>query len=194
MSRADLKPLAPEDAPELHALVDSDRARLARWMPWAGDQTLAGTTEFIHRAIDQERAGDGFQRALVIDGAIAGTVGFHRVDHENRSTSIGYWLGREYEGRGLMSAAVSGLVDHAFSAWNLHRVELRIAPDNERSRALAVRLGFRQEGLLRDAERFGDEYRDLLLYSLLAGEWSPGATGSRPERSESGGSPPGSRS
>jgi ribosomal-protein-serine acetyltransferase len=164
----------PEDAPELHALVDSDRARLARWMPWAADQTLEGTAAFIRRAIDQERADEGFQRGLVVDGAIAGTVGYHGVDHGNRSTSIGYWLAGEYEGRGLMTAAVGELVDHAFGAWSLHRVELRIAPDNERSRALADRLGFRQEGLLRDAERFGDEYRDLLLYSLLATEWAGG--------------------
>jgi ribosomal-protein-serine acetyltransferase len=170
----ELRPLAPADAAELHALVESDRPRLIRWMPWAAEQTLEGTAAFIRRALEQEATDDGFQRAVIAGGAIAGTVGFHRVDRENLSTSIGYWLGQEYEGRGLMSAAVRQLIDHAFSVWGLHRVELRIAPDNERSRALAGRLGFTEEGLLRDAERFGDEYRDLLLYSLLAREWAAG--------------------
>jgi ribosomal-protein-serine acetyltransferase len=137
-------------------------------MPWAADQTHEGTSGFIRQAIGQERADDGFQRALIVDGAIAGTIGFHRVDRENRSTSIGYWLGQQFEGRGLMTAALTALIEHAFEAWNLHRVELRIAPANERSRALATRLGFEQEGLLREAERFGDEYRDRLLYALLS--------------------------
>ena len=167
----ELRPLTPGDADELHALVDSNRSRLIRWMPWAAEQTREGTAAFIRRAIDQEEANDGFQRAVIAGGAIAGTVGFHRIDRDNLSTSIGYWLGQEYQGRGLMTAAVKELIDHAFSIWGLHRVELRIAPDNERSRALAARLGFSEEGLLREAERFGDEYRDLLMYSLLADEW-----------------------
>jgi ribosomal-protein-serine acetyltransferase len=167
-----LRPLVTEDAPELYALVESNRARLARWMPWAADQTAEGTAAFIRRATEQEGNEDGFQRALIVNGAIAGTVGFHRIDRENLSTSIGYWLGEEFEGRGAMTDAVMQLIDHAFGEWGLHRVELHIAPDNERSRALVARLGFREEGLLREAERFGDEYRDLLLYALLATEWA----------------------
>jgi ribosomal-protein-serine acetyltransferase len=166
----DLRPLTPRDATELYALVDANRIRLSRWMPWAAGQTLDGTAQFILQANDQERAQDGFQRALIVDGAIAGVAGFHRVDRDNLSTSIGYWLGAEYERRGLMTASVLALIDHAFDVWGMHRVELRIAPDNARSLALAARLGFREEGLLRDAERFGDEHRALLMHSLLATE------------------------
>jgi ribosomal-protein-serine acetyltransferase len=179
----ELRPLAPSDAAELYALVDSNRTRLSRWMPWAAGQTLDGTAQFILQTIDQERARDGFQRAVIVDGAIAGVAGFHRLDRENLSTSIGYWLGAEYEGRGLMTDAVRALLDHAFDVWGMHRVELRVAPDNARSLALAARLGFREEGLLREAERFGDEHRDLLMHSLLVTERQrsrPGTAGSRP--------------
>jgi ribosomal-protein-serine acetyltransferase len=166
-----IRPLVEEDAAELYALVDCNRARLAHWMPWAAEQTLDQTKAFISRALQQEQVEDGFQRAVVVGAAIAGTIGFHRIDRDNRSTSIGYWIGAEFEGQGVMSAAVTELIRHAFGALQLHRVELQIAPDNERSRALAARLGFREEGLLRDAERFGEEYRDLLMHSLLATEW-----------------------
>ena len=108
---------------------------------------------------------------LVVDGAIAGVAGFHGIERSDRSTTIGYWLAAPYQGRGLMTAVVRTLVDHAFDEWRLHRVELRAAPGNRRSRALAERLGFREEGLLREAERFGDEYRDLVLYAMLVSEW-----------------------
>lgn len=165
-----LRSVAPADAQALDALIAADRERLARFMPWAAGQTVESTREFIVRSLEQEAANDGFQAVLVVDGSIAGIAGYHRIDRANLSTSIGYWLASAYEGRGLMTAAVAALVDHAFRAWGLHRLELRIAPDNERSRALAARLGFREEGVLREAERFGDEHRDLIMHSLLASE------------------------
>lgn len=166
----ELRSVAPADAPELDALIAADRERLARFMPWAADQTIESTRAFIAQALQQEAENDGFHAAVVVDGEVAGTAGFHRIDRANLSTSIGYWLGSAYEGRGLMTAAVAVLVDHAFRAWGLHRLELRIAPDNDRSRALAARLGFREEGVLRESERFGDEHRDLIMHSLLASE------------------------
>ena len=165
-----LRSVREEDARELYAVIHENREHLAPWMPWASGQTLAGTDAFIRFAIDQERDGDGFQLALAEGGAICGTVGFHRRDRENASTSVGYWIAADRQGRGLMTRAVAALAEHAFGELGIHRIELRAAPANARSRALAQRLGFREEGILREAERFGDEYRDLVLYSLLAGE------------------------
>lgn len=70
-----------------------------------------------------------------------------------------------------MTAAVRALVSYAFDEGGLHRAEIRMTPENSRSRALAERLGFRQEGVLRQAERFGDQHRDLVVYATLAPEW-----------------------
>ena len=166
----ELRSLRDEDARELYAAVEANREHLSPWMPWAAGQTLAGTEIFVRSAIRQERDRDGAQLALVERGEICGVAGFHRIDHENDTTSVGYWLAADRQGRGLMTRAVAALVDHAFDELRLHRVELRAAPANTPSRALAERLGFNEEGLLRDAERFGSEYRDLILYALLAGE------------------------
>ena len=168
----ELRSVAPADAVALDALITADRGRLGRFMPWAAGQTIQGTREFIAAALEQEAGKNGFQAVLVVDeGALAGTVGFHRIDRANLTTSIGYWLAAPYEGRGLMTAAVEALLTHAFEVWGLHRVELRIAPANQRSRALAARLGFTEEGVMRGAERFGDEHRDLIMHSLLAPQW-----------------------
>jgi ribosomal-protein-serine acetyltransferase len=172
--KLELRPLVEGDAEELYAVVEADRAHLVPWMPWAAGQTPDGTMAFIRQTIDQEEADDGFQRALTVDGAIVGVIGFHRIDRENLSTSIGYWLAKQFEGQGLMTTAVRRLVAHAFGEWGLHRVELRASPDNTRSRAIAERLGFREEGLLREAERFADDdFRDVVVYSILRDEWEP---------------------
>ncbi len=166
-----VRSLTPADAAELYRLVDSNRDHLARWMPWAEAQTAAGTIEFIRSAQAQEKADGTFQAAIVSEGRIAGVVGFHALDRANRRVSIGYWLGERDQGRGLVTVAVSALIDHAFGAWDLHRVEIRVAVGNDRSAAVCDRLGFAREGVLRDAERFSDRYHDLVVHSLLEPEW-----------------------
>ena len=170
-----LRPLTEADVQELYALIEANRSYLAPWMPWAAGQTVDGTAEFVRKSIKQEADDDGFQVAVIVDGAIAGVLG-HEVDRENRTTTIGYWLAEDQQGRGLMTAAVKRLLEHAFDELRLNRVGIEVAPNNPRSRALAERLGFREEGVLREAERFADDdYRDLVLYSMLASEWSRGA-------------------
>jgi ribosomal-protein-serine acetyltransferase len=167
----ELRPLGQPDAPELYRLIDANRARLARWMAWAEHQTPEGTLAFIASTRAQLERNDGFQAAILDGGAIVGVAGFHGIDWQNRSTSMGYWLARGQEGRGVMSGAVSALVDHAFERWLLNRVEIRADVENVRSRALAERLGFRHEGTLRQALRLGDGYHDDALYAMLAEDW-----------------------
>jgi ribosomal-protein-serine acetyltransferase len=172
----ELRSLTEADVKELYALIEANRSYLTPWMPWAAGQTADGTAEFVRKSIKQEADDDGFQVAVIVDGAIAGVLG-HEVDRENRTTTIGYWLAEDQQGRGLMTAAVKRFLEHAFDELRLNRVGIEVAPNNPRSRALAERLGFREEGVLREAERFADDdYRDLVVYSMLASEWSRDAS------------------
>jgi len=144
---------------------------LARWMPWATGQTLEDTLAFTRRTREQLASNDGFQTAVIGDGRIVGVIGFHGISWEHRSTSIGYWLAESAQGRGTMTRSVRALVDHALRTWRLHRVEIRAAVDNTRSRAIPERLGFAQEGVAREVERVGERYVDQVVYSMLASEW-----------------------
>jgi ribosomal-protein-serine acetyltransferase len=164
-----LRPLDESDAAELYELVERNRARLAQWMAWAAEQTPDQTLRFIHSQIAQN---DGLTAALVADDRIVGVVGFHGIDWPNRSASIGYWLSEDEQGRGTMTEAVRALVEHAFTHWRLNRVEIRADIENLRSRAVPERLGFHQEGVLRQAYRVSDDrYSDDAVYSMLASEW-----------------------
>lgn len=167
-----LRPLEQSDAEELHELIDANRERLARWLPWAAAQTREQTIAFIRQTKAQADHNSGFQTAIVCDGAIAGVVGFVGVDWQHRTTTLGYWLGAAYEGEGTMTEAVRVLVDHALSVWELNRVEIRAAVENRRSRAIPERLGFREEGRLREAELVDGRYLDLVVYSMLAKDWN----------------------
>lgn len=152
-------------------MIEANRARLAKWLPWAAAQAPEDTIEFIRRTRKQLADNDGFQTAVVCEGVIAGVVGYVGVDWQKRSTNIGYWLGKEHQGRGTMTLAVRALVDHALSGWDLNRVEIRAAEENRPSRAIPERLGFRQEGVMRGAELVEGRYLDSVVYSILAADW-----------------------
>jgi ribosomal-protein-serine acetyltransferase len=175
-----LRLLEDSDAVELHALIEAHRAYLSRWMPWASSQSLGDTSAFIAGTRRQVAEDDGFQAAVVFEGRLAGVAGFHSVDWPHRKASFGYWLGEEHQGRGTMTRAVRALVDHALHTWQLHRVEARVAPENVRSRAVLERLGFRQEGTLRQAELVGERYLDNVVYAVLASEWDAPAQSPEP--------------
>jgi ribosomal-protein-serine acetyltransferase len=170
---AHLRPFEEADAEELFALTDNNRAHLERWLPWVPFTTSpADSLAFIRITRRQLEDDAGMQLALVeADGAIAGVAGFHGFDRPNRATTIGYWLAADRQGRGLMTAAVRALIHHAFGERGLHRIEISAAVENTRSRAVPERLGFREEGVRRQAERHGDRWLDLVVYALLAPEW-----------------------
>lgn len=169
--RRALRLLEESDAEDLYALIERDRDHLARWLPWAGTQTLDGARSFLAQTRRQLADNDGFQAAVLDDERIVGALGYHRLDWPNRCTSVGYWLSEEAQGKGTMTLAVSALVDWAFRGWELNRVEIRAAVENRRSRAIPERLGFHQEATLRQVERVGERFLDSVVYSVLASEW-----------------------
>ena len=165
-----LRLLEEVDARELHELIEANRTHLARWLPWAAGQTFEDTLDFIRGTRTQLTGNDGFQAGIVIEGAIAGVIGYHAVDWGNRSTRIGYWLNEGQQGKGTMTAAVRLLVDHALTTWQLNRVEIVVATENRRSRAIPERLGFREEGTLREYQLVDGRYLDCVSYSMLAAQ------------------------
>ena len=114
---------------------------------------------------------NGFQAGIWYDGSLAGVIGFHKIDWNNKSTSIGYWLGNDYVGLGLMTKSVEAFVDYALKELQLNRVEIRAAVENVKSRAIPERLGFQEEGLIRQAEWLYDHYVDHVVYGMLASDW-----------------------
>jgi ribosomal-protein-serine acetyltransferase len=157
---------------ELFALVEANRQRLSRWFAWVDASRSADDTRAYVRSVLEGYARDeGFNTVIRFQGRIVGTAGFHEWKNLHRSTSIGYWLDAAAEGKGLMTAAVRALVDHALIERGLNRVEIRAATDNARSQAVARRLGFVAEGVARQAERIGDRYHYLAVFSMLARDW-----------------------
>jgi ribosomal-protein-serine acetyltransferase len=171
-----LRLLEESDADELIALIDANREHLGRWMPWVQhEREAADVLPFIRGTRRQVADNDGLQTAIVdAGGRIVGMVGYHAIDWPNRKSSIGYWLARDEQGRGTMTEAVRAHLDHGFGIWKLNRVLIQAAPENTRSRAIPERLGFREEGVLRQVEQVGDRMLDGVVYAMLADDWLGG--------------------
>jgi hypothetical protein len=110
----ELRLLEERHAEELADLTDRNREHLRAWLPWVdSNRTVEDHRTFIRGALEQFAGNNGFQAGIWHEGRLAGVVGFYGVDRENRSAFLGYWLGEEFQGRGLVTAACRALVDHA---------------------------------------------------------------------------------
>ncbi len=95
----------------------------------------------------------------------------HNLDQVNRKAEIGYWIAKEFEGKGIITAACRKLITYAFEELELNRVAICAAVGNEKSRAIPERLGFLEEGRARDGLYVNGMHHDLVYYSLLKREW-----------------------
>lgn len=102
-----------------------------------------------------------------VDGTLLGAVGLHGTGAASGRCSAGYWLAADARGRGLATRALRLLCEYAFAELAVARIELWIEPENSASVAVAERVGFEREGLLRSFMPIRDVRRDMLMYSLL---------------------------
>jgi ribosomal-protein-serine acetyltransferase len=170
---AELRLLEHQHAEELFALVDQNRAFLRQWLPeWDVQKSLDDCQTLIRSSLEQLAANTGFTMGIWSEGRLAGILGAGRIDWENRSTNLGYWLGENYQGGGLVTGACRAVIDYLFSELKLQRIEIRCATDNPKSCAIPRRLGFSKEGVLRQAQAFDDRYVDIEVHGLLAEDWN----------------------
>ncbi len=167
-----LRLLETRHADALFALVDANRQHLRQWLPWLdANVAVSNSLDFIQATRKQFADDTGFVAGIWYRGELAGVVGFNNIDWENRISYIGYWLGAKFQGKGIVTKACRALIAHAFTELNLDRVNIRCAPENNKSRSVPERLGMRQEGVAHQAEWLYDHYVDLITYRVLASEW-----------------------
>jgi ribosomal-protein-serine acetyltransferase len=156
------------DAETMFALIEANRRHLRPWMPWEiNTRSVADSRAFITRNLASEHDMDA--NGIWVQGELAGSMGI-RVDPMNDVAEIGYWIAKPFEGRGLITRAARRFVDYGFVERDLHRLEIHAATGNDRSRAVAERLGFREEATLREAIKTAAGYFDVVIYAQLASD------------------------
>jgi ribosomal-protein-serine acetyltransferase len=169
---ADLRFLELRHAPEFLAFVLANTEHLGVWLEWGHSiQTLEQAQNFIKRGITRY-ADDGLPLVGIwLENRLVGGILFFPLEARAKSTMIGYWLGENVEGRGLMSKAVKAMISFVFDDLDLNRLELQAHVDNHKSRALAERLGFAFEGILREVWTLHGKPVDHAAYAMLKCDW-----------------------
>lgn len=170
-ARLDMRPLVPADAAALLA-IHSHSEVMRYWSspPWTA---LADAESEIALSAEHMASGHALRLAIVRreDDALIGQCTLFAIDTQNRRAEIGFALARAAWGQGLMTEALRALVTHGFGALDLHRIEADVDPRNARSMAALARLGFVQEGLLRERWIVAGEVSDSAMLGLLRTEW-----------------------
>jgi ribosomal-protein-serine acetyltransferase len=167
-----VRPLRPEEAGLVYALIDANRAYIARFLPWCTPEySVEDARKFIVQQQETYSKGDSAGGGIFFKRELVGDIGMRGFKSPNKSASIGYWLAEPWQGRGIVTRCCRKLIDLAFSDYGLHRVEILAAASNVRSQAVPKRLGFVHEATLREAVRIADGYQDFEVYSVLAHEW-----------------------
>lgn len=114
-----------------------------------------------------------FAMERCVDRVVVGNVMLFRFNEESRRAEIGYSMARAHWGQGYMDEALRAVIDYAFGPLDLNRIEADIDPRNDNSAKSLKRLGFREEGVLRERWIVAGEKSDTAYYGLLASEWPP---------------------
>ncbi|MDI1444044.1 GNAT family N-acetyltransferase [Polyangium sp. 6x1] len=170
-----LRELVPADAEAIFRIQSNPE--VVRYFGRAAHATLAETEKLLGTVFDAQRDVTAIRWVLSLKdtGELAGTCGFWRWNKPHRCSEIGYELAPEYWGRGLMVEALRPILRYGFTEMELHRVEATIDPENQASRRVLEKLGFKRDALMRENWFHDGKFTDSAIYGLLEQEFLSGA-------------------
>jgi ribosomal-protein-alanine N-acetyltransferase len=166
-----LRPMVAADATALFGMYSDERiTRFGSTTPWSSIDTAQ---QRIVRDQRDMAAAEALRLGIVRahDQQLIGDCTLFHLDAQCRRAEIGYGLTHAAWGHGYMHEALTALVEYGFSTLNLHRIEADIDPQNSASARSLARLGFQQEGMLRERWIVGDKVSDSAMFGLLEREW-----------------------
>ncbi len=173
-ARLRLRAVRPvHDAPALLRMFSDPE--VTRYHPMPTLATLAEAQDALERLVERFTAREMIRWAILEAGhdELIGSVGLLRIDPAHLRGELGYDLARPWWGQGLVPEAAAAVVDFGFFVLGLHRIEAGTLPENHASAQVLSKLGFREEGTLRDYLYVKGRFRSVRWFSLLATDERP---------------------
>ncbi|MFJ9642406.1 GNAT family N-acetyltransferase [Streptomyces sp. NPDC004244] len=171
---AHLFPLEPWHAEEFLAHMDRGREYIGEHIVLADVVTDPESARGFLATYAQKAAADsGRVYGIRVGGTLVGGVLFRTFDARSGTCEVGCWLEPAAAGRGLVTKACRILLDWAFHERGMHRAEWYASAANEKSLAVAERLGMTREGVLRQNHPHRGIRQDTEVWAVLAHEWPP---------------------
>jgi ribosomal-protein-alanine N-acetyltransferase len=170
-----LRPPQPSDWSQWARLRAASREFLTPWEPtWVADELTRNAYRRRLRRYGRD-ARDGFGYAFFMfhkpDDVLLGGLTLSNIRRGvTQSCSLGYWMGEPFAGKGYMQEAVRVLLPFVFDELRLHRLEAACLPSNEPSKGVLRNVGFHEEGYAREYLRIDGQWRDHVLFAMLASD------------------------
>lgn len=159
-------------AAQLFTVINNNREHLSEFLPWV--ENIKSVEDFRHYLQNCEHLYEEKKEVsfiILLKENPVGRIGLHHLNLQNKIGSIGYWLDKKAEGKGIITKSCRKLINYGFQQTGLNRIEIKAAVSNKRSQAIPEKLNFKKEGVLRQAEFVNNKFIDLFLYSILKSEW-----------------------
>lgn len=167
-----LIPVNNSHVDELFSVVQRSRESLGKWLPWVEYiQTLADFLQLMSYYQIKNQNNSALTMAIQHQSKLAGIIGFNAINWQQQSSTIGYWLGEAFRGKGIMISACDRFMRHGFEVLGLHKIMILCAAENKASQKIPKALALKKEGYMREAEWLNQSYVDLIVYSMLCDEY-----------------------
>lgn len=159
---------------DLYDVYDYSReeevSRYLLWSPHLNPEETKGYIELIQKECQKGRY-TNWGVALKENGILIGTCGFAAIDRYNNKGEIGYVLSHRYRGKGYMREAAMKMLSVGFDLLGLNRIEARILVGNTNSEKLAMSIGMRYEGTMKNALYVKGQYKSFSYYGITAEDY-----------------------
>lgn len=163
----------PSFASQYLNIITNDREHLRQWLPWVDFcHDKKAFSDFIQKSLLDYAQGTSLTCAIILQGKLVGNISFNSINQSLEKVEIGYWLSSQHQGKGIMRRAVTKFIELAFTHYGMTKVEISAAEENQRSRHVCECLGFKLEGVIRQAERVNGHLLNHAVYGLHKSEWS----------------------
>jgi ribosomal-protein-serine acetyltransferase len=154
-------------------MVENNRAHLREWLPFVDRmKNVQFADNFVNETMQRNKGGIEYAFVIFESGIAIGRIGVYKIDHQNKIGEIGYWLVKNMQGKGIITRTCKTIIDFCFINLDLNRIEIKCGKENLKSKTIAEKLNFSNEGIIRQGELLHEKFIDLNLYSLLKEEIS----------------------
>lgn len=167
-----LRPMQMEDAPDFFSFWSDPTVTKYMNIEAFTDIKQAEQMILLLQELGKENKASRWTITLKDTDDVIGSCGFNTLDFENERAEIGYDLGYRYWGKGFAPEALRALILFGFNSLHLNRIEAKVEPDNLNSIKVLKKLGFSEEGLLRQYEKSKGKLVDIIILSTLRNEWT----------------------
>jgi len=160
-------------AKEMLKLVNKNRELFSQWLLWVKSvREVKDEKKHIQSSLEEYAKGQLVNCSIFYKGRLAGNVEIGmRKGYGIKKGELGYWLGAEFHGKGIMYQATTKMLEIGFEQYNLDKIMLKCAIKNERSCNIAKKLGMSHEGRQRDEIVVNGVVMDVDIYAILKKEY-----------------------